>query len=515
MPVSTNRLLIELPPAVLESLGQEAERPEWRAAPAPTTDHPWDQAHRAVRDPAVVGLESVSAPAYAEPDFEQTFPFPRADGGGLESVAASPCEPGGPDDFWKVGAPAIGWHLAADHSGLGAARDTAGDPGDGRRVRVAHLDTGYDPQHATLPRFLRADLGFNFAGGPTADASDPDRHFPGTNPGHGTGTLALLAGGPYGGAPFAEVVPVRIADSVVHFATSAMAAGIDYAVRQGCQVLSVSMGGLPARAWAAAVNRAYEAGLVMFAAAGNRFGPSPPFMTVYPARFNRVVGVCGVTADGSPYFRPGIHRHMQGCFGPPAKMRTAIAACTPNMPWAVLGCEAAVGFGGGTSSATPQAAAAAALWLQAHPLPAGSQLWQRVEAVRHALFSTADRSHPQCDKFFGNGALQAAAALAVPFRGDLPPTPPDDVSFAWLRTAGVLESIPIGEAIPGTDRMYEVEALQVYLQSPAIQQLAGGADPLDDTLTPAEAKPVLAALAHSPLASAALRTHLATLVAGI
>src|SRR5207237_27212 len=106
-------------------------------------------------------------------------------------------------------------------------------------------------------------------------------------PGHGTATLALLAGKRVvlpdlafddflGGAPRAEVVPVRIAESVIHFLTSSMTRGLDYAIEAGCDVLSISMGGVPARAWAAAVNRAYEAGVAIFAAAGNRIGPSPP-----------------------------------------------------------------------------------------------------------------------------------------------------------------------------------------------------------------------------------------------
>jgi subtilisin family serine protease len=62
-----------------------------------------------------------------------------------------------------------------------------------------------------------------------------------------------------------------------------MAKGIEYATDAGCQVISLSMGGLPTRSWAAAVNRAYEAGVVICAAAGNRFGPSPPLSTVWPA----------------------------------------------------------------------------------------------------------------------------------------------------------------------------------------------------------------------------------------
>jgi subtilisin family serine protease len=514
---ASRRLLIERPAAsaVLESLSSTAAPTEWVAVPRPAgvSVHPWDEAHRAVRAPAALGLESTGV-SYAEPDFVQVFPFPRPDSGGLESLTSSPCEDRGPNDYWPVGTPAHGWHLDAGHSQLKAARDRAGDPGDGHRVRVGLLDTGYDPAHVTLPLHLLTALQRNFADGDPEDATDPGRHFPGNQPGHGTATLALLAGRRVrvpdtgfddflGGAPFAEVVPVRIADSVIHFYTSAMAAGIEYAIAAGCHVVSISMGGVPARSWAAAVNRAYEAGIAIFAAAGNRFGPAPPRSIIYPARFNRVVAVCGVTADGTPYYKPGLHSNMQGCFGPAEKMGTALAAYTPNAPWAMMGCPGNVGFGGGTSSATPQAASAAALWLQATAAPAPVAPWQRVEAVRHALFGAADRTHPNADEYYGRGVLKAAAALDVPFRSDLPKTPPDQVSFPWLRAIDLLESLPNGE-----QQMYEVEALQVYLQTPRLQELAGGADPIANQLTADEARPVLEALRQSPMISEALRAKL-------
>jgi hypothetical protein len=266
------------------------------------------------------------------------------------------------------------------------------------------------------------------------------------------------------------------------------------------------MGGIPARSWAAAVNRAYEAGVAIFAAAGNRFGPSPPLSTVYPARFNRVVAVCGVTADGTPYYKPGLHRHMQGCFGPPAKMETALAAYTPNAPWALMGCGGVVGFGGGTSAATPQAAGAAALWLQAHPSPLGVAAWQTVEAVRDALFNSADRSAPDPGTYFGRGVLKAAPALDQQFRTDLPMTPEDAVSFPWLREFGVLEATP-----SGVDQMYEVEALQVFLQAPALQGLVHGADPMLDRLGRPEVRRLIDAMRDSPMISNALRSHLTEL----
>jgi hypothetical protein len=187
-------------------------------------------------------------------------------------------------------------------------------------------------------------------------------------------------------------------------------------------------------------------------------------------------------------------------------MATAIAAPTPNAPWALMGCGKVVGFGGGTSAATPQVAATAALWLQAAAAPSGVAPWQRVEAVRNALFVSADRSGPDAETYFGRGVLTAAAALDQPFRADLAMSPPDEVSFPWLRAVDLLEAVP-----SGAELMYEVEALQVYLQSPALQDLVDGADPVSDRLTPAAAKRLIEAMRQSPLISNALRSHLADL----
>jgi hypothetical protein len=71
-------------------------------------------------------------------------------------------------------------------------------------------------------------------------------------------------------------------------------------------------------------------------------------------------------ADGRPYIRDAVPAHrMAGNYGPNSKMDTALAAYTPNMPWAEINCPTIVDMdGAGTSAATPQIAAAAALWLQ-------------------------------------------------------------------------------------------------------------------------------------------------------
>ena len=223
------------------------------------------------------------------------------------------------------------------------------------------------------------------------------------------------------------MIPVRVAKSVIQLYTSSIARGIDYVTSlrgvepNRAHVLSMSLGGLPSQAWADAVNRAYEAGVIVVAAAGNHF--SAGFVgalarsVVYPARFGRVIAACGVMADLRAYYGLPFGT-MQGNWGPKSKMGTAMAAFTPNVPWAELGCDKIVDMDGrGTSSATPQVAAAAALYFQMHrtALEAYPEGWMRVEAVRHALFSSADQYIAgTTNDMVGNGALRALHALRVP-----------------------------------------------------------------------------------------------------
>ena len=306
-------------------------------------------------------------------------------------------------------------------------------------MRIVHLDTGFDPGHSAVPPNLRKDLQHNFIDDQSSnDAHDPGKRGLMKNPGHGTGTLSILAGGRFrfhasgyptefndfiGGAPTAEIIPVRVGKSVVQLYTSSIAAGINYAADL-CKsesfrvhVMSMSMGGVASQ-WADAVNKAYEAGIVYVCAAGNNFSAgllapprTPSFIRTFPPRDR------GGRRDGR---REALLRmsfgKMQGNWGPASKMATALSAFTPNIPWAELGCAGIVDMDGqGTSAATPQVAAAAALYLQRHgrdifdtakyPAP-----WMRVESVRHALFSSANRSADggSAEKL-GNGILQRRA----------------------------------------------------------------------------------------------------------
>ena len=400
-----------------------------------------------------------------------------------------------------------GWHLDDAFSQLASAREavTFAAP----RTRVAHLDTGYYAKHVSLPAFLSRELQRSFVedDADPGRAEDPDRNVLLDNSGHGTGTIGILAGKAVpqlgnmviGGAPDAEIVPLRIADRVVLLHTSAFARALAYAIDHQCDVASMSMGGLPSDAWRETVDRAYLAGLCIVTAAGNNFGGLPTRHIVYPARYGRVIAVCGVMANGQPYTHLQNHS-MEGNFGPKKVMSHALGAFTPNIPWAVFGCPDTVRRnGGGTSAATPQIAAAVALWFEKYKkeLPRD---WRRIEAVRNALFTTAKKAHGD---ELGQGILQAHSALGVKPVLNLPQTKSDSDSFSFIR---VITGLGIVEPVP-RERMFNLELEQRWLLNPALQQIVpdpDGAKPDHKTL-----EKFMEALVDDTGASFALRKHVA------
>lgn len=449
--------------------------------------NPWEIVHEARKTMAHgTGLAAGVAPDWIEPDLVQDW-IPQTPASEFGLSAADVCVfedqiqdlPRRPAEF--------AWHLGDGFTQLADARQQVGP--NPAVVRIVHLDTGYDPDHVTYQKdFVDGRLQRNFIDRELLrDARDPGNTGVLRNPGHGTATLALLAGGSFqfhgsgyvfdgqlGGAPQTRIVPVRIGNSVVQLTTSSVARGIQYATdlcrreQTRVHVISMSMGGVASQAWADAVNAAYEAGIVYVAAAGNNFSAGffgvPTHQIVYPARFRRVIAACGVMADRKPYYNLKLGT-MQGNWGPQSSMATAMSAFTPNVPWARIGCENLVNMdGAGTSSATPQIAATAALYLQRY---AGElfdrqrypEPWMRVEAVRRALFLSADKSADGgSNEKLGNGILRALDALefAPANPATLRMTPRDSAGFPFLN---VLFRRGLSDSTE--DQMLQLEATQL------------------------------------------------------
>ncbi|GEP61172.1 S8 family serine peptidase [Reyranella soli] len=464
----------------------------------------WDQAHALLSPGQPFAAAGVSGVEAVEPDVPQPWlPTPSEKAADEAAFCAF-------DDQNMQGgratAKGVAWNFGSSYSELAQARKRVGDKLD--KIIIAHLDTGYDPGHITLPQNLRKDWQRSFVeGDPPNDASDrtPTDMKLLRNRGHGTGTLSLLAGNKLngtspswpgfndyvGGAPLAQIIPVRIANFVARFTTGTMVQGFSYARQKGAHVLSMSMGGLASQALADAVNLAYDAGVVMVTAAGNNFAgvPFPPKSIVFPARYNRVLAACGLMADGAAYAGLDLGT-MQGNYGPASKMETALGAYTPNVPWAQIDCANIVDMdGAGTSSATPQIAAAAALWLAEYwdIVRQYSAPWMRVEAVRHSLFASAQKTTakmgaPETREKIGQGVLKAFAALqkAPLHEADLKRLPPAKATWAWLDLLFGTDFGLTAQGSNGRRQMLALELTQMAQSVAAVDEVIPDLDlPLD------------------------------------
>jgi subtilisin family serine protease len=482
----------------------------------------WDIAYQAVRE---------TPGQFFEPDFPSGFHVDAATPNDQLGVAAAPDlpHPHG-QTAGDIKGPGFGWHRLDEYAQLEGARLEAegGTPSD---IRVAICDVGFDFTHITYPKD-RIEYARNFLPDAVPD-NVRDRNVQGflKNPGHGTATMALLTAGALqagimsaeivppgcflGAAPQARVIPLRIATSVVLLDTSTFVQAIEYLLtldEQGIHtdVVSMSMGGAGSAAWADVVNRAYDKGIVIVTAAGNnmplKLGLRSPTSTVFPARFNRVISVTGITAAFQPYATLK-ELSMRGNYGPSSKMRTAVAAFTPNAPWADLGSPLTIDLDGqGTSAATPQVAGAAALYLRKHKTTmAGWQPWEVAEATRRALFQSARNDLKETQQYYGVGVIAAKQAL---LRAPAKPDRPEDADSAFLPAFKVIfGNFPFGLAAGANQdnarRMLWLETVQLIHRDPGVE--AAVADPDSGVMTLEEEQKLRQAILDSPVASDTLK----------
>ena len=167
----------------------------------------WDLAHY------VINHSKDGEVVYAEPDVTPfTYTPPQ---GGQQRDGYDTAWPYPPDSKFE-------WHMDDRHSQLKAAKETLVQ--GGKNVRIAHMDTGYDPDHITKPMNIRYDLQKNFIDGENPNSAVDLKSEGLLNyPGHGTATIGILAGNKVscngfndylGGAPFAEIVPIRLSKTV-------------------------------------------------------------------------------------------------------------------------------------------------------------------------------------------------------------------------------------------------------------------------------------------------------------
>jgi subtilisin family serine protease len=273
-----------------------------------------------------------------------------------------------------------------------AWQTTRGDPS----VVVAVIDSGVDLTHPDLdgvPVVAPHDTYWN-----NADVTDEVGH--GT---HVTGTILAEtdnATGIAGIAPASTLMPIKVADDQGGLSFSDILDGVDWAREHGADIINMSLGGSLTPEQVAlgqpTFTAARDAGILMVAAAGNESTD----IRMYPASFVGVVSVSAVDSTD----------HLAD-FSNTGK---AVDLAAPGVDLVSTVPGGGYESHSGTSMASPHVAGVAALVWAARPGLAVDEL----EAVLRA--SAVDLGDPGHDPSYGDGRIDAAAALVAPVPDPLP-----------------------------------------------------------------------------------------------
>jgi thermitase len=237
-----------------------------------------------------------------------------------------------------------------------------------KNVTIAVLDTGLAYGHNELRDHIITGRGRNFIAEPANDFAWDDN-------GHGTYVAGIAAAatnnttGMSGVAWNTRLLSVKVLDYNFQGSIATLAMGITYAGQQAVQVINMSTGGpVRARALEEVLQKAYDNGIVLVAAAGN--GGREEFN--YPAAFDTVIAV-GAADDND---RPAGF----------SSYGSYISVLAPGVEVLSLYWASDVEYArtSGTSAACPFVAGTVALMLAANPNLTPRQ-------VRTILENTADR----------------------------------------------------------------------------------------------------------------------------
>lgn len=250
----------------------------------------------------------------------------------------------------------------------------------GTGIKVAVLDTGMDLNH---PDFAgRSITAQTFVGQPVQDLHSHGTHCIGTacGPKEPSDTTPR-----YGIAYGAQIFAGKVLNNSGTGTTGSILAGINWAIANGCQVISMSLGSQSSvqTAYTKAGYAALDKGCLIIAAAGNESDK-----TGAPANSPTIMSVASLDQDLSPSY-----------FSNYGKIEIAAPGrdIFSSVPLPVR-----YGTKSGTSMAAPHVAGCAALWAETSPTLRGMKLWQQLQSSAFKLpFPPSPVSR------FGSGLVQA------------------------------------------------------------------------------------------------------------
>ncbi len=286
----------------------------------------------------------------------------------------------------------------------------------GKGVKVCVIDTGVDASHPDL-NGNKVVAWVDYVNGRTTPYDDH---------GHGTHVSSTIAGtgnasnGQYRGvAPDASLMVAKVLSKDGSGSNSNIIKGIDWAVQNGAQVISMSLGGSThSQASDDAIKNAVSHGVTVVVAAGNSGpnaktiacpGDSPDALTVGASDRNDTIASFssrGPNRDGS--VKPDITNMGVGLWAAKATGTNPTKGTKYYLPMS------------GTSMATPMTAGVVALLLQANSTLTPVQVKAVLEKTAKPLGGKVPNNN------YGYGRVDAKAALDYVLTGKVPapsPTP--------------------------------------------------------------------------------------------
>ncbi|WP_458113508.1 S8 family serine peptidase [Arthrobacter sp. R1-13] len=262
----------------------------------------------------------------------------------------------------------------------------------GAGIKVAVLDSGVANDNPDITPKVNARA--NFTSGETGD----------DNYGHGTHVAGIVAAtynntqGVAGTCPGCSILDGKVLNDSGIGSTSALANGINWAVNNGAKVINMSLGVRASRTLEAAVNNAWNKGVVLVGAAGNGANQTK----IYPGAYPNVIAVAATDnndakASFSTYGASWVDLAAPG---------VNVYSTFPNHTF-VLGTQNKRSFGydvgNGTSMSSPIVAATAALAWSSTPSATHT-------IIRSKLESTADKI-AGTGTYWANGRVNADRAV--------------------------------------------------------------------------------------------------------
>jgi subtilisin len=261
----------------------------------------------------------------------------------------------------------------------------------GQGVKVAVMDTGVDTSHPDLQvvkgkSFIRNQLSYNDLNG------------------HGTHVAGIIGAqhnnfGVYGVAPDVDLYIAKVLDDQGNGFTSYVVEAIDWAVREGVDIINLSLGGKNQSAdLQRAIDRAYSQGILFVAAAGNEGTQTGQTNTVdFPAAYSSVIAVAAVDNQD----RRAIFSNGASATGP------TVEVSAPGQAIRSTHIKQGYTVKSGTSMAAPHVAGHLALLKQAYPDKSHTQIRTLMQQ------QTKDLGPTGRDSVFGFGRIAIPSTLKI------------------------------------------------------------------------------------------------------